>query len=76
MLMVVTCLVISAKVEERERVSINRLISVLDKEKKLYITKAKVIETERTLLSQFDFDILMVTSYHFLARFLHLTRFD
>jgi len=62
--------------EERKEISISNLLSTLNDNEKLSITKEKVVEMERALLLQLDFDIQVATAFNFLPRFLQLLKLD
>jgi len=72
MIVVVTSVILAMKLEERKKHSLDSILSLLNDEERLYITRDVILGHELTLLEQFDFDLELATGYKYLPRFLQL----
>jgi len=57
MIVVVASLFLAMKLEERKTHSLDTILSLLNDEERLYISREIILNTELTLLQQFDFDL-------------------
>jgi len=63
MIVVVASLFLAMKLEERKTHSLDTILSLLNDEERLYISREIILNTELTLLEQFDFDLELVTGF-------------
>eukprot|EP00350_Pseudokeronopsis_sp_OXSARD2_P008972 CAMPEP_0170545858 /NCGR_PEP_ID=MMETSP0211-20121228/4220_1 /TAXON_ID=311385 /ORGANISM="Pseudokeronopsis sp., Strain OXSARD2" /LENGTH=76 /DNA_ID=CAMNT_0010849999 /DNA_START=715 /DNA_END=945 /DNA_ORIENTATION=- len=71
-----TSLFLAVKLEENLSPLVRNLILYLTKEEEHFINEDSILQTEKILINQLDFDFQMVTSHQFLERFIQLTQYQ
>lgn len=71
-LLIVTCTIMGAKLEQPMTPSINRMIKLLNDDEKELVTKPDVITKEVDILGRLNFDFNFLSPLVFLERFLRL----
>ncbi len=71
-LLVTTCVIVAAKLEQPMTPSINRMIKLLAKEEQEYVDKTQVILLEQKMLNDLSFDFNYPSPLPFLERYLRI----
>jgi hypothetical protein len=72
-LLMVTCVILGAKIEQPLTPSIKMTIKLLSEDEKQLVTKEDVITLEREILNALEFDLNILSPVPFLERFLRLS---